>query len=400
MRKPLGNLFRRKANEHGDFAVSSPSTPENSCMLPSSVWMIVFGYLDRHSQNKLCAASTEVFRAKILLKPKQQWPKGIVRIKKIVLSCAFSPDGQELAVVTSNTKRIRIYNCSRGIDQRLMGHQGQCSDVSYAPSNEFLVSCSRVDGSVRLWRKPPQGYDFSDSHEKRIYVNFRTLQVKIFGTLYVCVSPDNKEIASYGDDGNIYISNVEDGTLLARASWRSRLFIDCYNSVVFSSQRLGTIAHTFNNQTVRIWNYRTQRTTGLEDNDSTRMVDYAAYVTSLQFVKSNVTGSGAKEYLAVGCRVALVKIWDLDDFTCLTEIHLGSGWSSVNELVFSRDGTQMACTGGGSKIRCFTFPEGRCIRRSDDHKQKIQTLSLSPDGSTLASGSSDRTLRLFDLTRL
>lgn len=97
--------------------------------------------------------------------------------------------------------------------------------------------------------------------------------------------------------------------------------------------------------------------------------------------------------------MTLVKIWDLDDYSCICAIHLGSGWFAVNELVSNEDATRMACTGGGSRIRIFSFPEGKCLGRHLEHKQKIQTLSFAPDVETLASGASDRMLRLWNVAQ-
>jgi WD40 repeat protein len=398
--KRLQRFFRRnKKNESKPQASSSPTVPP----LPSSLWITnVFPYLDRHSQDKLCAASRDVYLAKKFLGLVQEWPCGTIRVKKIVLAATFSPAGDELAFVTSNSKTISIYNRAYGFDQHLRGHKGQCSDVTYAPSGEFLVSCSRVDGSVRLWRKEDHDQNRTKDNNKNRYINYRIMNVKVYGTLHVCVSPNNQDIASYGDYGQIYVSNAEDGKVVASNVWRSRLFIDCVNAVAFSTEREGTLAHTFNNQTVRLWNYQTHTKMELEDNDATRMVDYAAYVTSLKFVRmSDGDASNPQEYLAVGCRVALVKLWDLKDYSCVFKIHLGTGWSSVNQLVFNREGTRMACTGGGSSLRLFSLvPQGDYVGRIENHKDRIKTLAFSPDGSTLVSGSVDRTLKLWNVSQV
>ncbi|KAG7353252.1 WD-40 repeat-containing protein [Nitzschia inconspicua] len=395
----LRRFMRRKTTN------KSKQTTQSSCglELPASLWISnIFPYLDRNSQNKLCEASRDVYFATKLLNLQQEWPSGTIRIKKIILAASFSPYGNELAFVTSNSKSVKVYSRRHGYEQELRGHKGQCSDVTYAPSGNFLVSCSRVDGTVRLWRK--EGFDdqMGSKSKKNHYVNYRILNTKVFGTLHVCVSPNNEDIASYGDDGKIYVSNPKSGKLIAHTSWRSRLFIDCFNCVDFSTERDSTLAHTLNNQNVRLWNYRTQTKVELEDNDATRMVDYAAYVTSLKFVRmSNGDASEPREYLAVGCRVALVKLWDLRDYLCVLKIHLGTGWSSVNELVFNKEGTQMACTGGGSSLRVFSLvPEGGYIGKIENHKDRIKSLAFSPDGKTLASGSSDRTLKLWNVLQV
>jgi WD40 repeat protein len=308
--------------------------------IPSSIWIsYILPYLDRHAQNRLCLASKDVYEGIKELAIKQPWPHGRFRIKKLVLAAAFSPTGDELAFVTANSRSITIWNRQSGIDQNVRGHKGTCSDVSFAPSNEFLVSCSRTDGCVVLWKK--QG-------DSMLYSQLRSLNVQVFTATFVRVSPNSKDIASIGDqDGRIYVSNAEDGTLTASTYWRSRLFLECYDCISFSTKRQNLLAHTFDNQKVRLWNYRTQHNIELEDNDPNRTIGYAAYVTSIQFVETKDPNTTDQEFLVVGCRVATVKIWELSDYTCLYTLFLGNGWSAVQHLVFNRDGTKMACTGGG-----------------------------------------------------
>jgi WD40 repeat protein len=400
LRQRLREFWRRDRKSTSD--VVMPTTkPNTKPSLPSTLWIShVFPYLDRRSQDNLCAICKDVYLAKKSLRWEQEWPCGTIRVKKIVLAVAFSPKGDELAVVTSNSKSVTIFHRSHGFDQYLRGHTGQCSDVSYAPSDEFLVSCSRTDGSVRLWRKEDK-----DEHKCKAtqnqYVNFRILNCKAYGTRYARVSPNSQDIASYGDDGKIYVSKAKDGKLVASTFWRSQLFIDCFDSVAFSPERDNTLAHTFNNQSVRLWNYRTETKIELEDYDVTRMMDYSAFVTSLKFVRMfDVDPAYRQDYLAVGCRVALVKFWNLTDYSCVFKIHLGTGWSSVNELVFNKEGTKMACTGGGSRLRIFSLvPPAGSIGCSENHKDRIHTLAFSPDGKTLASGSSDRTIKLWNVTK-
>lgn len=389
-----------KGTGRSRLGTSIPDDPsrhrQSPLTIPSTILIgHVFAYLDRRSQNRLCVASKDVYDGVKLLGTQQAWPEGTFPMRKVVFALAFSPGGNELAIVTSNSKSVSIWNRQRGFDHSLHGHQGQCSDVAYAPSNEYLVTCSRSDGSVRLWKKPQRSEDGRETGPSGgdRYSNFRVLNVKVFATLFVRVSSNGRDVASFGDDGTIYLSNADDGTLTARTPWRSRLFISCYDCVAFPTLRHDVLAHTFNNQTVRIWNWSTQYTIGLEDNDRARMVDYEAYITSLQFFVGGGTGGGREEYLAVGCRVAKVKIWSLEDYTCVQTINLGTGWSGVTHLQFNALGTRMACTGEGSQIRLYDVASEECLHRWV--VARVNTLSFSPDGKTLAGGGCDRTMRLW-----
>jgi WD40 repeat protein len=359
LRRSLTNRKNKKKNNKNNNVLKNVPTSKDghdeTLTIPSSIWIShIFPYLDRHAQNRLCVASKDVYEGMKTLAIKQPWPHGRFQIKKIVLAAVFSPSGDELAFVTANSKIITIWNRQSGFDQNLRGHKGACSDVAYAQSNEFLVSCSRTDGRVLLWGK--------QDDSSNLYSQLRSLNVQAFTTTFVRVSPDSKDIVSIADhDGRIYVSNAEDGTLIASTYWRSRLFLDCYgcyDCISFSTKRKNLLAHTFNTQTVRLWNYSQQHTMELEDNDQTRIVDYAAYVTAIQFVETEDPNAPEHEYLAVGCRVAIVKIWELSDYTCLYTLFLGNGWSAVQHLVFNKDGTKMGCTSGGKVEFVLNFGSG------------------------------------------
>lgn len=375
--------------------------PDDTLTIPPSVWIShVFNYLDRKSQNRLCVASKEIYEGVRILFTQQPWPEGMFRTKKVVFALAFSPTGDELAMVTSNSKSVSIWNRQKGFDQSLRGHKGQCSDVAYAPSNEYLATCSRGDGTLRLWQKRyPDDVNGGGDETNTMtqYWNYRILNVCVFDTLFVRISSNSRNIASFGNEGTIYLSNADDGTLTARTPWRSRLFINCYDCVAFPSLRHDILAHTFNNQSVQLWNWATHQSIELEDNDRVRMVDYEAYVTSIKFIVKGEAGgdvAGGEEYLAVGCRVGRVKIWSLIDYTCVQILSLGSGWSGVMHLFINKLGTHLACTGGGSQIRLFNICNEECTDRWSDHTGRVNTLAISPDGKTLASGGCDRTMRL------
>ena len=47
-------------------------------------------------------------------------------------------------------------------------------------------------------------------------------------------------------------------------------------------------------------------------------------------------------------------------------------------------------------VRLWDVSTGRCIRTLTGHTREVYSVSFSPDGQTLASGSADQTARLWD----
>src|SRR5262245_20496119 len=69
----------------------------------------------------------------------------------------------------------------------------------------------------------------------------------------------------------------------------------------------------------------------------------------------------------------------------------------VNSLAFSPDGKMLASGSGDKTIRLWEMSNGRLIRAFVGHGEVIHTVAFSPDGKTLASGSADHSIKLWQV---
>lgn len=72
-----------------------------------------------------------------------------------------------------------------------------------------------------------------------------------------------------------------------------------------------------------------------------------------------------------------------------------SGRSLVTSMVFSPQGDTLASGSQDGTVRLWDVASGRELRRLEGHRDAVRAVNFSPQGNTLASGSQDGTVRLY-----
>ncbi|CAD8215601.1 unnamed protein product [Paramecium octaurelia] len=70
---------------------------------------------------------------------------------------------------------------------------------------------------------------------------------------------------------------------------------------------------------------------------------------------------------------------------------------SVNSICYSLDGTTLASGSADNSIRLWDVETGQQKAKLDGHSDCVRTICYSPDGTTLASGSLGNSIRLWDV---
>ncbi|KAH7923241.1 U3 small nucleolar RNA-associated protein [Leucogyrophana mollusca] len=110
-------------------------------------------------------------------------------------------------------------------------------------------------------------------------------------------------------------------------------------------------------------------------------------VWSVQFGRTErvlATGSGDKT----------VKLWSLDDFSCVKTFE--GHTNSVLRVDFLNFGTQLVSTASDGLLKLWSVREEECIATLDNHQDKVWALAISADERTIVSGAADSVITFWE----
>ncbi|CAK9837126.1 transcriptional corepressor Tup12 [Schizosaccharomyces pombe] len=196
---------------------------------------------------------------------------------------------------------------------------------------------------------------------------------------YVRFSADGKFLAT-GCNRAAMVFNVETGkliTLLQEES--SKREGDLYvRSVAFSPDGK-YLATGVEDQQIRIWDIAQKRVYRL-------LTGHEQEIYSLDFSKDGktlVSGSGDRT----------VCLWDVEAGEQKLILHTDDG---VTTVMFSPDGQFIAAGSLDKVIRIWTS-SGTLVEQLHGHEESVYSVAFSPDGKYLVSGSLDNTIKLWEL---
>jgi RNA polymerase sigma factor (sigma-70 family) len=270
----------------------------------------------------------------------------------LVTVLAFSPGGRTL-VAGSEDKTVHQWEVRTGKElHRLIGHQGTVTAMAFSPDGQSVLSGSS-DGGLCLWQAKTG---------KRI----RQLEAHKSGVCALAFAPDGKTAASAGCDRDVILWDLVAGNELRRCRGHQA----CVTGVALSPDGK-TLASASGDTTVRLW----EAATGKE---LRKFAGHRGWVTSVAFAPDGqtVASAGVGFFLWEAATGKIVQQFTGHEF-------------AVNAIAFSPDGRTLASASSDKTIRLWEVHTGQERARLLGHRGEVVALAFSPDGRNLASGSGE-----------
>lgn len=309
-------------------------------------------------------------------------------------------------IVIGNNSKMYIYDYNTLGLRYSIDTNSSISSIDYNPTTNFLISAGRnlkiwdteswkclrtIDSSYSICKQNPNGsffvaggldgFDIYDSNSLQCVKSYRGEEYR----MKECVFSPNGRFLVYSYNLSVEISILDTKTWQLIPSLKGHKAT--INAISFSPDGEYLISGSYD-KSIKIWK-----------TDSWECVKtftgHNASITSV--IPANQWGYN---YIISGGKDAIIKIWDFDTGICIDSIKEHS--KPITSLQYDYEKGLMSASYDGSFIvHGHNWGHVKDFDHisigNDSHKNMIYSMKLSPNGKYLASGSYDKTIKIWDM---